>query len=214
MSLPRNKIINAIETARGASPPRNFVQSFDLAINLRELDMNRPDNRVNIRFQLPKGVGQRKVLVFASGDLALRARRAGADAVVEPAELDQLATDKKAAKNRLKDYDVFVAEAPMMPTVGRVAGPILGPRGKMPTPVPPQAPIDNIIERERRVVNLRSRDKPFVHCIVGKEDMSDEDIALNIESVVSNLNGATKRGWGNIKSMFLKLTMGESVKMV
>ena len=213
MSLPRNKIINAIEAARGASPPRNFVQSFDLAVNLRELDMNRPDNRVNIRFQLPKGAGQRKVLVFASGDLALRARRAGADAVVEPAELDQLATDKKAAKNRLKDYDVFVAEAPMMPTVGRVAGPILGPRGKMPTPVPPQAPIDNIIERERRVVNLRSRDKPFVHCIVGKEDMSDEDIALNIESVVSNLNGATKRGWGNIKSMFLKLTMGESVKM-
>ena len=214
MSLPRNKIINAIEQARGASPPRNFVQSFDLAVNLRELDMNRPDNRVNIRFQLPNGVGQRKVLVFASGDLALRARRAGADAVVEPAELDQLASDKKAAKNRLKDYDVFVAEAPMMPTVGRVAGPILGPRGKMPTPVPPQAPIDNIIERERRVVNLRSRDKPFVHCIVGKEDMSDEDIALNIESVVSNLNGATKRGWGNIKSMFLKLTMGESVKMV
>ena len=213
MSLPRNKIINAIEKARGASPPRNFVQSFDLAVNLRELDMNRPDNRVNIRFQLPNGVGQRKVLVFASGDLALRARRAGADAVVEPAELDQLASDKKAAKNRLKDYDVFVAEAPMMPTVGRVAGPILGPRGKMPTPVPPQAPIDNIIERERRVVNLRSRDKPFVHCIVGKEDMSDEDIALNIESVVSNLNGATKRGWGNIKSMFLKLTMGESVKM-
>ena len=214
MSLPRNKIINAIEKARGASPPRNFVQSFDLAVNLRELDMNRPDNRVNIRFQLPNGVGQRKVLVFASGDLALRARRAGADAVVEPAELDQLASDKKAAKNRLKDFDVFVAEAPMMPTVGRVAGPILGPRGKMPTPVPPQAPIDNIIERERRVVNLRSRDKPFVHCIVGKEDMSDEDIAQNIESVVSNLNGATKRGWGNIKSMFLKLTMGESVKMV
>jgi large subunit ribosomal protein L1 len=213
MSLPRNKIINAIEEARGASPPRNFVQSFDLAVNLRELDMNRPDNRVNIRFQLPYGVGQRKVLVFASGDLALRARRAGADAVVEPAELDQLATDKKAAKNRLKDYDVFVAEAPMMPTVGRVAGPILGPRGKMPTPVPPQAPIDNIIERERRVVNLRSRDKPFIHCIVGKEDMSDEDIAQNIESVISNLNGATKRGWGNIKSMFLKLTMGESVKM-
>ena len=214
MSLPRNKIINAIEKAREGSPPRNFVQSFDLAVNLRELDMNRPDNRVNIRFQLPNGVGQRKVLVFASGDLALRARRAGADAVVEPAELDQLASDKKAAKNRLKDYDVFVAEAPMMPTVGRVAGPILGPRGKMPTPVPPQAPIDNIIERERRVVNLRSRDKPFVHCIVGKEDMSDEDIAQNIESVVSNLNGATKRGWGNIKSMFLKLTMGESVKMV
>jgi large subunit ribosomal protein L1 len=212
MSLPREKILEAITKAREVAPARNFEQSFDLAVNLRELDMNRPDNRVNIRVQLPNGVGARKVLVFASGDLALRARRAGADAVVEPAELDQLATDKKAAKKALKDYDTFVAEAPMMPTVGRVAGPILGPKGKMPTPVPPQAPIDNIIERERSTVILRSRDKPFVHCIVGKEEMSDEDVAQNIEAVMTNLTRATKRGFGNVKNVFLKLTMGESVK--
>ncbi len=213
MSLPREKIIDAIEKAREASHARNFGQSFDLVINLRELDMNRPDNRVNIRVQLPNGFGERKVLVFASGDLALRARRAGADDVIEPAELDQLATDKKTAKKRLGDYDVFVAEAPMMPTVGRVAGPILGPRGKMPTPVPPQAPIDNIIERERHMVVLRSRDKPFVHCIVGKENMSDEEVAQNIEAVISNLTAATKRGFANIRSVFLKLTMGGSVKL-
>jgi large subunit ribosomal protein L1 len=213
MSLPKEKILEAIAKAREAAPARNFEQSFDLAVNLRELDMNRPDNRVNIRVQLPNGVGARKVLVFASGDLALRARRAGADAVVEPAELDQLATDKKAAKNALKDYDVFVAEAPMMPTVGRVVGPILGPRGKMPTPVPPQAPIDNIIERERRTVVLRSRDKPFVHCIVGKEEMNDEGVAQNIEAVMTNLTGATKRGFANIRSVFLKLTMGDTVKV-
>ena len=214
MSLPTEKIKNAVEKAREASPARNFEQSFDLAINLRELDMNRPDNRVNIRFQLPNGIGNRKVLVFASGDLAPRSRRVGADDVVEPAELDQLAADKKAAKKRLANYDVFVAEAPMMPTVGRVAGPILGPRGKMPTPVPPQAPIDNILERERRTIVLRSRDKPFVHCIVGKEGMTDDEVTQNIEAVVNNLSAATKRGFANIKTMYLKLSMGESVKVV
>jgi len=214
MSLPREEIIEGIEKAREASPERNFEQSFDIAVNLRELDMNRPDNRINLRFQLPNGVGDRKVLVFASGDLALRARRAGADEVVEPAELDQLATDKKAAKKKLAPYDSFVAEAPMMPTVGRVAGPILGPRGKMPTPVPPQAPIDEIIERERRTIVLRSRDKPFVHCIVGKEGMSNEEVADNIETVLRNLTAATKRGFQNIKTMYLKLTMGDSVKLV
>jgi large subunit ribosomal protein L1 len=213
MSLPTTKIKESIKKVREVSPARNFEQSFDLAINLRELDMNRPDNRVNIRFQLPNSIGSRKVLVFASGDLALRARRAGADEVVEPAELDQLATDKKAAKKKLAPYDSFVAEAPMMPTVGRVAGPILGPRGKMPTPVPPQAPIDDILERERHTIILRSRDKAFVHCIVGKEGMSDEEIAQNIEAVIRNLTGATKRGFANIKTMYLKLTMGDAVKL-
>ena len=213
MSLPTNKIKEAVEKVREASPARNFEQSFDLVINLRELDMNRPDNRVNIRFQLPKGIGDRKVLVFASGDLAQRSRRAGADDVIEPEELAQLATDKKAAKRRLADYDVFVAEAPMMPTVGRVAGPILGPRGKMPTPVPPQAPIDNILDRERRTIVVRSRDKPFVHCMVGVEGMSDDDVIQNIETVITNLSAATKRGFANIKSMYLKLTMGGSVKL-
>jgi large subunit ribosomal protein L1 len=213
MSLQRGQITNAIAKARGASSERNFEQSFDLAINLRELDMNRPENRVNLRLHLPNNIGERRVLVFASGDLALRARRAGADAVVEPDELNQLTSDKKAAKNRLKDYDVFVAEAPMMPSVGRVAGPILGPRGKMPIPVPPQALIDNIIERERRVVILRSRDKSFVHCIVGKESMNDEEVAQNIESVITNLTNVTKRGFGNIKSIYLKLSMGNAVKL-
>lgn len=213
MSIPRQQIMDAIERAREASPERNFEESFDMVINLRELDMKRPDNRVNLRFQLPNGVGNRKVLVFASGDLALRARRAGADEVVGPEELNELAGDKKEAKKKLKDYDVFVAEAPLMPTVGRVAGPILGPRGRMPTPVPPQAPIDDVIEQERRTVILRSRDKPFVHCIVGKEGMSDEEVAENIEAVMGNLARSTKRGMGNVSSVYLKTTMGKAVRL-
>lgn len=213
MSVPREKIIDALVKARDAAPRRGFEQSVDLTVNLRDLDMRQPDNRVNLKVQLPNGLGGQKVLVFASGDLALRARRAGADSVIEPAELNELASDRKAAKRRLKEFDIFVAEAPMMPTVGRVAGPILGPKGKMPTPVPPQAPIDAILERERRVVILRSRERPFVKCIVGKESMSDEDIAGNIETVLSSLADTLKRGMNNVNSVYLKLTMGPTVKL-
>jgi len=213
MSLPRQQILTAISKAREASPKRKFEQTFELAINLRELDMKRPENRINLRVQLPNGIEGQKVLVFAGGDLALRARRSGADEVIEPTELNELAKDKKAAKKRLKDFDIFISEAPLMPTVGRVAGPILGPRGKMPTPVPSQAPVDNVIERERKAVVLRSRDKPFVHCMVGRETMENEEIAQNIETIISNLTGATKRGFGNIKTMFIKTSMGEAVKL-
>lgn len=213
MSLERQQVLDAIEKAREASPERNFTESFELQINLRELDMTRPENRIDERVQLPNEIGGRSVLVFASGDLALRARRAGADEVVEPDELDEMAEDRKVAKKKLKNHDVFVAEAPLMPTVGRVAGPILGPKGKMPTPVPPQAPIDEIIERERRNVILRSRDRMFVHCIVGKEDMADEEIAENIQAIIRSLTRNLERAMGNIKSIYLKTTMGDSVKL-
>jgi large subunit ribosomal protein L1 len=213
MSIQRNQILGAITKSRDASKKRRFEQTFELAINFRELDMKRPENRINLRVQLPNGIGGQKVLVFAGGDLALRARRSGADEVIEPAELNELAKDKKAAKKRLKDFDIFISEAPLMPTVGRVAGPILGPRGKMPTPVPPQAPVDTVIERERRAIVLRSRDKMFVHCMVGRENMTNEQVAQNIEAVVTNLIGATKRGLGNVRSIYLKTTMGEAVKL-
>lgn len=213
MSVPRKRIIDALVKARDAAPQRAFEQSVDLTVNFRDLDMRQPNNRVNLRISVPNGVGGQKVLVFASGDLALRARRAGADSVIEPNELNELAADRKAAKKRLKGYDIFVAEAPLMPIVGRVAGPILGPKGKMPTPVPPQAPIDAILDRERRVVILRSRDTPFVKCKVGKESMPDEDIAGNVEAILTNLSDVLKRGMNNVESIYLKLTMGPAIKV-
>ncbi len=214
MSVRKDVIMDSLAKAREVAPPRGFEQSIDLTVNLKDLDMRQPDNRVNLRVQLPHGVGGQKVLIFAQGDLALRARRAGADRVIEPTELNALGSDKKEAKRQLKDYDIFVAEAPLMPAVGRVAGPILGPRGKMPTPVPPQAPIDAILERERRTVILRSQDRPFVKCKVGKESMPDEELADNIEYLLSNLTGVLNRGANNVKSVFLKLTMGPAFKVI
>lgn len=214
MSISKENIIDALTKARDAAPRRGFEQSVDLMVNFRDLDMRRPENRVNLRIQLPNDLGGRRVLVFATGDLALRARRAGADRVLSPPELQEMASDRKEAKRRLKEYDVFIAEAPLMPTIGRVVGPILGPKGKMPTPVPPQAPIDSIIQRERRTIILRSRDQPFVHCIVGKEGMDDEKIADNVDTVFSNLTQTLQRGERNIRSASIKLTMGPSVKLL
>jgi large subunit ribosomal protein L1 len=213
MSIPKEKILETLLKARETTPQRNFRQSIDITINLKELDMRQPQNRVDTRIYLPNGLSKQKVLVFASGDLALRARRAGADEVIEPAELNELASDRKAAKKRLKEYDIFIAEAPLMPTVGRVAGPILGPKGKMPIPVPPQAPIDPILERERRVVILRSRNRPFVKCKIGEESMTNEEVAGNIEALITNLINALKRGINNISSIYVKLTMGPAVQL-
>ncbi|TET73490.1 50S ribosomal protein L1, partial [Candidatus Bathyarchaeota archaeon] len=72
---------------------------------------------------------------------------------------------------------------------------------------------DAILERERRTVILRSQDRPFVKCKVGKEAMSDEEIAGNVEVILNSLTNVLKRGANNIKSIYLKLTMGPAVKL-
>jgi len=215
MSVSRDAILEAVREARERSKKRNFTQSFELIINLRDVDLKRPENRINERVELPKGLGSKsqKVCVFASGGMALRAKREGADHVITGDELKTYVDSRKELKKILKEYDMFIAEAPLMPLVGRIAGPILGPRGRMPTPVPPNAPLKDVIERHRRMVVLRTRDKPYLMCKVGDETMSDEDIAENIEAVISAVMGKLKKGIRNIKSIYVKTTMGEAVEI-
>ncbi|RLI33391.1 50S ribosomal protein L1 [Candidatus Bathyarchaeota archaeon] len=214
MAVSRREILRVLKELREKRVERNFKQSIDLIVNLKDLDLRRPENRVNLRVELPHGTGkERKVCVFAEGDLALKAREAGVDLILGQDRLRELSSNRKEAKKLLTKYDVFLAEAPLMPLVGRVAGPILGPRGRMPTPVPPNAPLEQILERQRRTVLLRSRDRPLVQCSVGTEDMGDEEIAENVEAVLSALVGSLRRGAGNIKSIYLKMTMGPPVRL-
>jgi large subunit ribosomal protein L1 len=214
MSLRREQVIDALTKARAAAPPRGFEQSVELIVNLKDIDFKKPEKRINLRVEVPNGFGGRKVLIFASGDLALRARRAGADAVIEPSELEAMAKDKKEMKRRLKEFDIFYAEATLMPLVGRLVGPFLGPRGRMPTPIPPTTPVEGLIEAGRRTVFLRSRDKPLIQCAVGSEKMEDSKIAENIEAVLSSLTPVLDRGYGNIRSAYVKLTMGPAVRLM
>jgi large subunit ribosomal protein L1 len=214
MSLRREQVIDALTKARAAAPPRGFEQSVELIVNLKDIDFKKPEKRINLRVEVPNGFGGRRVLIFASGDLALRARRAGADAVIEPSELEAMAKDKKEMKRRLKEFDIFYAEATLMPLVGRLVGPFLGPRGRMPTPIPSNVPVEGVVEAGRRAVFLRSRDKPLIQCAVGSEKMEDSKIAENIEAVLSSLTPVLDRGYGNIRSAYVKLTMGPAVRLM
>jgi large subunit ribosomal protein L1 len=186
----------------------------ELVINLREIDMKKPESKIQELIELPYPAGkQGKVCVIASGELALKAKNAGADLVIERSELETLAGDKKKQKTLAKDYESFIAEAPLMPTVGRVLGAVLGPKGRMPTPVAPTANIKDIIEKQRKTVLVRLRAQPVLQCRIGTEDMSDEQIAENIQTIVRRLEGKLKRGLKNIRSLVIKTAMGPPVEV-
>ncbi len=214
MPLNRKNLLAAVKEVKSKATERKFSQSIDLAINLQNIDMKKPEGRIQERIELPHSVGTEiKVCVIASGEMALKAKKAGASLVIEKAALEALVADKKKQKGVAKAYDIFIAEAPMMPLVGKSLGASLGPRGKMPTPVPPNADIKEQIEKHRKLVFVRMRGQPVLQCRIGNENMKDEEIAENVQAVVRRIEVKLKRGIKNFRSVYLKTSMGSAVKV-
>jgi len=214
--MPVNKetISKAISEVRTKTEKRKFNQSIELAVRLREIDFKKTESRIGENLELPTPTSKDvKVAVVAGGDLATRARAAGADLIIGKEDLDKIGKEKKQARKIAQNYDFFVAEAPLMPLVGKTLGQILGPRGKMPTPIPPTAPIDDIIKRFRRNVRLKMKDQAVVQCKVGTEDMTDDALVQNIQTVISRLEAKLEKGPKNIKSIAIKASMGPPVKI-
>ncbi len=209
----QDNIINAVKEALEKSKERKFRESVDLAVNLKDVDLSVPKNRINEEVILPKGRGKEiKVVVFGSGETALKGKNC-ADLVIPPEEIDKLAENKRQARKIANEYDFFVAEAPLMGRIGKVLGVILGPRGKMPKPIPPGGDPCPIVNNLKKTVRMRSRDKRTFHVPVGTKDMVPEDIAANVEEVIKRLEHKLERGLQNIDSVYVKTTMGPAVKI-
>jgi len=214
LPLAKDEIARALGELRKNIVKRKFAQSIDLVVKLREVDLKKPENRINETITLPNPPEKPlKICVIASGDLATRAKAAGADMLVSRQDLENLSKDKKAARKLAADYDFFIAEAPLMPLVGRGLGSLLGPRGKMPTPVPPNAAIDQIVSGHRKMVRVRMREQPVLQCRIGTENMTDDKLVENVQAVVTRIEQKLERGFKNIAEILLKATMGKPVKV-
>ncbi|KTG27456.1 50S ribosomal protein L1 [Haloferax profundi] len=206
-------IVDAVSRALDEAPGRNFRETVDLAVNLRDLDLNDPSKRVDESIVLPSGTGQdTQIVVFATGETALRAEDV-ADDVLGPDELEDLGDDSDAAKDLADETDFFVAEAALMQDIGRYLGTVLGPRGKMPTPLQPDDDVVETVNRMKNTVQLRSRDRRTFHTRVGADDMTPDEIAENIDVIVRRLEATLEKGPLNIDSIFVKTTMGPSVEV-
>lgn len=204
----------AIGKAKTEAKKRKFTQSVDLFINFKELDFAKPENKINLEVQLPKGRGKaRKVCVIGDAELASNAKGV-ADRVVAGADLEGIAKDKKALKELAEGYDFFLAQPNVMGLIGKHLGQALGPRGKMPKPIPPNANLKPMIEKLKLTVVVRTKGKnlPVVHVPIGVESMSDDDLAANANAVLGAVKNKLPQHEQNIKDAYVKLSMGPVVE--
>jgi large subunit ribosomal protein L1 len=214
MPLDNKTILEAIKQAKVKSGEKKFNQTVDLILDIVELDMKAPEGKIQEVVELPHLTDKpNKICVIASGEFALKAKNSQADKVIERADLEALAGKKKDLRKLGSSYDVFISEAPLMPLVGRILGPVLGPRGKMPIPVPPNADIAALINKHRKTVVVRMRNQPIIQVSIGSQQMKDEELVDNTMTVLRVLDGKLKRGLKNVKYAFIKTSMGEPVKI-
>ena len=208
-----DSIEDAVSRAIDEAPERNFRETVDLAVNLRDLDLDDPSNRVDESVVLPGGTGQETtIIVFAEGETAVRAADV-ADEVLSADDLEELGDDDDEAKDLADQTDFFIAEAALMQDIGRYLGTILGPRGKMPTPLQLDEDVVETIETMKNTVQLRSGDRRTFHTRVGAEDMDTENISSNIDVIIRRLEADLEKGPLNIDDVYVKTTMGPSVEV-
>lgn len=213
--MVEESILNTVERLFEESPQRNFAESVDLAINLKNLDMSQPKYRVDEEIYLPNGLGKDlKIAVFAKGEVGLQAKEAGCDYVFTEEDINDLADDKSRARSIANECDFFIAEVQYMPLIGKTLGAILGPRGKMPVPLTPDKNVADMIRSSKNSIRIRPKDKLTFHVAVGRRDMDAERIAENIESIVNRVESVLDKGKQNLKSIYVTTTMGKSLRVV
>jgi large subunit ribosomal protein L1 len=204
----RENVIRAVQEAKKRSKRRGFVQTFDLIINFKNIDLTKAENRVSREIVLPHGRGKKLRIAFFAESLLPKLREFEDIEVLRKADIPRL------TKGEVRRIDHFLAEAPLMPLIARSLGKILGPRGKMPTPVPPSIrDLKPLIEGAQRTVRFRLRESPIAHLPVGTETMPDEAVAENILEVLRAVEAVLPKRREQIRDVYLKLTMGPTVKI-
>jgi len=199
-------ILENIKKAK-ESEKRNFNQTFDLIINLKEIDLKKAGNRIDEHFILPKGTGKETSITLFSDS----AKKIEGCKIIKEMDIEDLAKKKKNLKKVIKETDFFLSEPKLMPVVGKHLGKFLAPRGMMPKPV--AGDISKIIEGTKKSIKITLSKQPIIHTVVGSEKMDDKDVEENIKALLVYLQKKLPRGKDNIKSVYLKTTMGHPVKI-
>lgn len=209
--ITESELASMVGDAKGAAKGRKFKQSVELIMNFKDIDVKK-GFAINETVQLPKTSSPATVCVMATGDMGQKAKKADADAVVGTDELDRFAANKRESRKFINKYDFFLADTQVMPLVGKTLGQLLGPRGKMPTPVPFNAPIESFLQRFKSSIKVRTRASLSLSCKIGDETMDDADLAVNAHAVISAVEKKLPNGERNIKRVMVKTTMGRPVK--
>ncbi|WP_033073713.1 50S ribosomal protein L1 [Sphingopyxis sp. MWB1] len=208
-AMKLHSVDEALKTVRDLASAK-FDETLEIAMNLG-VDPRHADQMVRGVVTLPAGTGKDvKVAVFARGDKAEEALKAGADKV----GAEDLMEDMQAGN---LDYGRVIATPDMMGIVGRL-GKVLGPKGLMPNPklgtVTP-----NVTEAVKAAkggqIEFRVEKAGIIHAGLGKLSFGEEKLRQNFDAFVDAIVKAKPAGAKGkyVRKIALSSSMGPGVKV-
>ncbi|MBY8988251.1 MAG: hypothetical protein KGD61_07335 [Candidatus Lokiarchaeota archaeon] len=202
---------------------RKFDESIDFIINLKDINLNDPKQRIDKEILLPNNIittDKPNVCVIASDEILMEAKNLGLDTIDNDGLIRLNNEEKKEKKKFVKKYDFFLVEDKMMPNVARYLARFLGPLGKMPKPFPSGYGIisnpDDLqvaIDRYLKIIRIQLKKQLLIQVKIGKKSMEKEQVFENMKAIVEYIADLMPHKYNNIKSMFLKTTMGHPIKI-
>ena len=187
-----------------------FDESVDAAINLG-IDAKKSDQAVRGALVLPNGTGKTtRVAVFAQGEAAEAAKKAGADIV----GFEDLAAE---IKKGVMNFDVVIATPDAMKIVGTL-GQVLGPRGLMPNPKVGTVTPDTekaVKNAKAGQVQYRTDKAGIIHCTIGRASFSSNQLQVNLSALIEEISKAKPKDAKGIfiKKLSVSSSMGVGVRV-
>ncbi len=215
--MDKKQVTEALAKLRSISPKKNFKQSVDLIVNLKGLDLKKPEHKIDFYTQLGHPNGKEVKICALIGPELQETAKSSCEGIVLFDDFIKY-KEKKNVKKLANSYDYFIAQATIMKDIATSFGRVFGPRGKMPNPkagcvVPPNANLKPLADRLKKTVRLRILNDPVIRCLVGKDDMKDAEIIENIMMVYDQIVHHLPNGSHNVKNLCIKLTMSPVVKV-
>jgi len=189
---------------------RNFTQTVDLIVNLSNLDLKKPENRIRDKIKLPNKIKDVKVCLIVDSLLS-KAKETGCKVLTK----SDLEFTKREAKKLAKEYDFFVIEAPLMPIVAKILGKYISSRNKPMIPIPPNIKdLKSVIKDLEKTISINVVKNPIIQVAVGKEDAEEEKIIENCKYAIERIKELAEQKNAQIKSAYLKLTMSKPIRIL
>ena len=128
-------------------------------------------------------------------------------------DLKKLNKNKKLIKKLAKKYDAFLASEPLIKQIPRLLGPGLSKAGKFPTPVSHNESLEEKCQEIKSTIKFQLKKVLCLGVAIGHVQMSDDQLVNNTMLSVNFLVSLLKKNWQNVKSLFVKSTMGKPIRL-